>query len=161
MTRLAFHFPFDNAALIEHNTDMNNTRFEQAACVIVPTGNTIEEILVVSRRHDATKWGLPGGKQETGESNAMCACREVGEEAGLLLAPEDLIPIYSGPCYGADGRNFWVTTYLLNEIFTGIIESPEEGILVKPTEIITLCNERISPFASYNQQVVGAWRALR
>jgi len=136
-------------------------KFEPAACIVIPTGNTIEEILAVSRRHDTTKWGIPGGKQDPGESNAVCACREVGEELGIFLAPEDLTPLYSGPCYGADGRNFWVTTYLLEDTFSGIVHDVEEGLLVKPFEIITLCNESVSPFAAYNQHVVAAWRSLK
>jgi 8-oxo-dGTP pyrophosphatase MutT (NUDIX family) len=136
-------------------------KFELAACIVIPTGNTIEEILAISRRNDFTKWGIPGGKQDPGESNAVCACREIGEELGIFLAPEDLIPLYSGACYGADGRDFWVTTYLLNDIFSGMVESPEEGLWVKPMEIITLCSETLSPFAYYNQNVVAAWRRLR
>ncbi len=135
--------------------------FEQAACVVIPTGNTIEEILAVSRRNDTTKWGIPGGKQDPGESNAMCACREIAEELGIFLAPEDLTPLYSGPCYGADGRDFWVTTYLLEGTFYSTAGESEEGLLIKPVEIITLCNENISPFAHYNQHVVAAWRLLK
>lgn len=136
-------------------------KFELAACVLLPTGNTIEEILAVSRRNDPTKWGVPGGKQDAGESNAVCACREIGEEIGIFLAPEDLTPLYTGPCYGKDGRDFWVTTYLANGVFSGVYESPEDGILVKPMELIKLCNENTSPFAHYNQHLVTAWRILK
>lgn len=136
-------------------------KFELASCVVVPTGNTIEEILAISRRNNPNKWGIPGGKQDPSESSAVCACRELGEELGLFLNPSDLIPIYSGPCYGADGRNFWVTTYLLDDLFSGMVESPEEGLLVKPFEIVALCNENVSPFAAYNQHVVAAWRSLK
>jgi 8-oxo-dGTP pyrophosphatase MutT (NUDIX family) len=135
--------------------------WEQAACVVIPTGNTIEEILAVSRRNDPTKWGIPGGKQDTGESTAACACREIHEEVGILLNPTDIIPIYCGPCYGEDGRNFWVTAYLADGVFNGVAESMEEGVLIKPTDMSTLCCEQVSPFASYNRQVIAAWRLLK
>lgn len=135
-------------------------RFELAACVIIPTGGDEREILAISRRNDPTKWGIPGGKQDPGESNVQCACREILEELGIELEPNDLIPLYSGACYGADGRDFWVTTYLLKENLTGMLESPEEGFLIKPMKMLSLCNEAVSPFAGYNQHVITAWRDL-
>jgi 8-oxo-dGTP pyrophosphatase MutT (NUDIX family) len=136
-------------------------KFELAACIVIPTGNTIEEILAISRRNDFTKWGIPGGKQDPCETNVECACREIEEEMGITILQRDLIPLYSGACYGSDGRDFWVTTYLLDGTFSGMAVAAEEGLQVKPMEIITLCNERVSPFASYNQHVVNAWRHLR
>lgn len=132
-----------------------------AACIIIPTGRTIEEVLAISRRNDITQWGLPGGKQDPGESNVQCACREVEEELGITFFPRDLIPLYSGACYGADGKDFWVTTYLLNDTFSGAVVDVEEGLAVKPMEMIDLCNPAASPFASYNLNVFSAWRALR
>lgn len=137
-------------------------KFEPAACVVIPTGNAIEEILAISRRNDFTKWGIPGGKQDSGESNVECACREIHEELGIRFNPVNLIPLYSGPCYGADGRDFWVTSYLLNGIIRGsFIVRPEDGFQVQPMELIELCNEKTSPFAHYNQHVVSAWRSLK
>lgn len=134
-------------------------KFELASCIVIPTGNTIEEVLAVSRRNDYTKWGIPGGKRDAGESSAFCACREIEEELGLIFIASDLIPLYSGPCYGADGRNFWVTTYLTEINYIQPLKV-EDGLKVEPKEMLWLCNETNSPFAHYNQQVISAWRKL-
>ena len=38
-------------------------------------------------------WSLPGGAVRRGEDPRLTACREVGEEVGLNLQPDDLILI--------------------------------------------------------------------
>lgn len=134
--------------------------FEPAACVLLPTLIRIEEVLAVSRRNDFTLWGIPGGKQERYETNLDCALREICEETQLLLRPHHLQPIYSGPCYGADGRNFWVTTYLYHGGFCSVPKA-EEGFHLMPMHIDELCDVLRSPFAAYNRKVREAWRAFQ
>jgi 8-oxo-dGTP pyrophosphatase MutT (NUDIX family) len=129
-----------------------------AACVLLPTQNTIEEILAISRRNDTTQWGIPGGKQDSDECNVDCALREISEECGLVLDKTLLIPLYSGACYGKDGRHFWVTTYLYPKP-RRVRYLAEEGFEIKPMEIETLCNPEVSPFSDYNIKVRDAWRA--
>lgn len=133
--------------------------FELGVCVLLPTLNRIEEVLAVSRRNDFTQWGLPGGKVERHETNLDAALREICEETQLMLQPYYLIPIYSGPCYGADGRDFWVTTYLYRAGFNGPHKA-EEGFQIKPMLIEELCSVTVSPFAAYNRKVREAWRAF-
>lgn len=134
--------------------------FEPAVCVLLPTYNTIEEILGISRRNDFTQWGIPGGKVDPGESNLDAAMREIMEECSLRLDPVFLQPLYTGPCYGKDGRDFWVTCYLY-ELPVLEVPVPEEGLKIQPMELLTLCNEVHSPFAPYNRNVISAWRAFK
>jgi 8-oxo-dGTP pyrophosphatase MutT (NUDIX family) len=42
-------------------------------------------ILAVSRRHDKSKFGLPGGKLEPNESHWSAAIRETKEETGIKV----------------------------------------------------------------------------
>lgn len=133
---------------------------QPAACVIVPTGNSPEEIFAISRRNDFTQWGIPGGKQEDNESNLNCAHREINEECGLILDNTRLLPIYSGVCHGKDGRDFWVTTYLYEGTYSNEIIAEDE-FQVKPMELTTLCDEAVSPFAAYNRSVLAAWRSYK
>ena len=56
---------------------------EAAVMLIIKDGL----ILSVSRRHDATKFGLPGGKLDPGETPEEAAKRETFEETGLIVQP--------------------------------------------------------------------------
>lgn len=44
------------------------------------------------RKRSTTMFMLPGGKPESGESAADCARREVAEELGIELSPDDIEP---------------------------------------------------------------------
>ena len=45
--------------------------------------NESDEVLL-QRRSDNGRWGLPGGRMEIGESAEECAVRETWEETGIL-----------------------------------------------------------------------------
>ena len=130
------------------------------SCVILPTGRPSWEIIAISRRNNPTQWGIPGGKQEPNETAIDCAIREVREELGIVLQSKDLVPLHVGPCYGKDGRDFWVTCFLALDTFSGIYESPEEGMYVKPTTYTEITNPGQSPFAKYNFYAISAWQQL-
>jgi len=137
---------------------------EIGVCVVLPTYNTIEEVVAISRRNNVTQWGLPGGKREEGETNLQAMLREAKEELGLTLQAHLLQPIYSGWCYGKDGRNFWVTTYLYEGYGERLWEQAkamEEGFEIQRVEMLTLCQDHFSPFAPYNQRVIAAWRSFK
>lgn len=57
--------------------------------------NEKNEILLV-KRCDCGKWGIPGGLMEYGETLEQTAVREAKEETGLDIAVDALVGVYSG-----------------------------------------------------------------
>jgi 8-oxo-dGTP pyrophosphatase MutT (NUDIX family) len=55
--------------------------------------------VLLQRRDDTRRWGLPGGSIEPGESVRTAIIREVREETGLDVEPVRLIGVYSDPLY--------------------------------------------------------------
>jgi len=55
--------------------------------------------VLLQRRDDTGRWGLPGGGVEPGESVRQALIREVREETGLEIEPLRLIGVYSDPVY--------------------------------------------------------------
>lgn len=64
-----------------------------------------DEGVLLQRRSDNGRWGLPGGAVEPGESVSVAVVREVFEETGLHVEPIRLIGVYSDPA------NHQVVTY--------------------------------------------------
>src|SRR5262245_22087495 len=61
--------------------------------------------VLLQRRDDNGRWGLPGGGVEPGESVRVAIVREVREETGLDVEPLRLIGVYSDPA------NHQIATY--------------------------------------------------
>src|SRR5262245_33852004 len=55
--------------------------------------------VLLQRRDDTRRWGLPGGAVDPGESVRDAVIREVLEETGLDVEPVRLIGVYSDPVY--------------------------------------------------------------
>jgi len=53
--------------------------------------------ILLQRRSDFGTWGLPGGTIEPGENPADAVVREVWEETGIHVVPEQIIGVFSGP----------------------------------------------------------------
>lgn len=53
--------------------------------------------LLLEKRSDCGRWGLPGGRIEPGETVEQTARREVKEETGLDIEVTSLIGVYSHP----------------------------------------------------------------
>jgi 8-oxo-dGTP diphosphatase len=69
----------------------------RAACtVVLSPSRTL--VLAVSRKDDRTKFGLPGGKVDPGETVRQCAVRETHEETGLLV--HVVRKVFDGLCEG-------------------------------------------------------------
>ncbi|MGW6280039.1 NUDIX domain-containing protein [Kribbella sp. NPDC055071] len=51
--------------------------------------------ILFQRSRDSGLWELPAGAAEPGDSFRMTASRELLEETGLTVAPEDLVPFAS------------------------------------------------------------------
>jgi 8-oxo-dGTP pyrophosphatase MutT (NUDIX family) len=52
--------------------------------------------VLLQRRAEDGRWGLPGGAIEPGEAPAQALVREVFEETGLLVRPERLLGVFGG-----------------------------------------------------------------
>jgi len=67
------------------------------------------EKVLLTRRADNSKWCLPGGHMEAGESTTEACAREVLEETGLTVNVGRLIGVYGNPhriTEYADGNKF-------------------------------------------------------
>jgi len=71
--------------------------------ILVAAGACIRDeqgrILLVKRGGEEDLWSVPGGGMDPGESLSETVVREVREETGLIVEPEELIGIYSSPEY--------------------------------------------------------------
>lgn len=52
--------------------------------------------IMLCRRADVMLWDVPGGTIDLGETPSEGLIREIQEEAGIVVAPDHLIGIYSG-----------------------------------------------------------------
>ena len=72
--------------------------------------------ILLQRRDDNGRWGLPGGAVEVGETVAQACIREVKEETGYDVEIVRLIGVYSDPRWTtiryADGNVFQFITNL-------------------------------------------------
>jgi 8-oxo-dGTP pyrophosphatase MutT (NUDIX family) len=57
----------------------------------------VEDRLLMMKRSDIGRWGIPGGAMELGEAVENAARREALEETGLEIGEMSLFGVFSGP----------------------------------------------------------------
>ncbi len=129
--------------------DPENTLVKAGVGLIIT--NPEGEILL-ERRSDNGRWGLPGGGMDPGESVTRTAVREAMEETGLAIRVTELIGVYSDP---ADGRvvtypdnqdvKHLVDTVLGAEVLSGEMKISEESLELKWFEPGTFPEDLIPP----------------
>jgi 8-oxo-dGTP pyrophosphatase MutT (NUDIX family) len=119
-----------------------------AACVLLVRDGLV---LAVSRKHDQTAFGLPGGSIEPGETAEAAAARELREETGLVVSDSELALIYVGPARDAEDERGHVPTFRAPDP-GGEPCASEEG-LVQWVDWETLLR---GPYAAYNAKVRAA-----
>lgn len=87
-----------------------------ASCVYIE--NRAGQVLAVSRKDDPTKFGLPGGKVDPGESDIEAAQRELREETGIHVSFISLRKVFED----TDDFEYWTTCY-----YACLLYPPEIG----------------------------------
>lgn len=105
-----------------------------AVCILDEAGR-----LLIVRKRNTSKFMLPGGKPEPGETMAEAAARELAEEIGIVLEPAMLIP--AGGWLGAAANE--EKTDIQVELFTAHIRQQpvkaaeiEELAWIHPSEAV-------------------------
>lgn len=88
-----------------------------AACVLIE--NKDGQILAVSRKDDFTKFGLPGGKTDPGETDEQAARRELYEETGISVSMISLRKIFED----TDDFEYWTTCYYVCLLYVPDIDN--------------------------------------
>ena len=84
--------------------------------------------LLLIRQPPGRRWGLPAGLLKKGEPPAVGAARELHEESGVVIAPDDLTPGVPNAIVHAKG---WVDT-----IFMGTVPASTTELIVDGGEVL-------------------------
>lgn len=96
--------------------------------------NDLQEVLLEKRKDDG-KWGLPGGMMEVGETFEQVARREIHEETGLTVHSLALYHVFSGQEYyhrypNEDEVYNCIAAFICHDYSGELITSEESDALV-------------------------------
>ncbi len=98
---------------------------------IVAVGLVSGDELLTGKRRDNGLWTSPGGHMDAGESPEEAACREVMEEAGIQITPEDLELVCAEKFQShRGGKDFVVFAYIakVNKLKATAKNDPDKEI---------------------------------
>lgn len=81
--------------------------------------------LLIGKRSDDQRWNLPGGHVDEGESAAEGAARELHEETGIAVHPDQLLSIGQNKVTTFTGKQIEVNSYLL--LLDNTVDTKREG----------------------------------
>lgn len=85
--------------------------------------------ILLLRQPPGFGWGVPGGLIERGEEPVRCAARELGEESGIRLSPDQLRPADPNALIHHEGR--WVDT-----VFLAYLDPTAHDLVIDGAEVL-------------------------
>ncbi len=118
--------------------------------------------ILLVKRCDCGKWGIPGGLMEFGETLAQTAVREAKEETGLDIELDKLVGVYSG-YLTRDGKRqpivgLFAAHAVGGELYCDRIETAELGWFTKDTLPEIYCQQHIDMINDFFTGKTGFYR---
>ena len=122
----------------------------RAACLVLL--HPSKPLFAVCSRRNSNIDGLPGGKQDPGETMAQTASRETAEEVGVCVDVSTMELLFADAIPGK--KDFWVETFIAVSPMQDLAQM-EEDITVKWTNWNAFSEN--NAFTIYNDNVQRAW----